>query len=93
MPHGVPELDFGGSYLMVHRADYHSVLLNKALELGIEIYKKKKVVQYDWEKPAAHTADGSTYDADLIVVADGMALSIILCLIRNSRKMFLLIPS
>lgn len=71
MPHGVPELDYGGSYLMVHRADYHSVLLQRALELGVEILKKKKVVSYDWERPSALTADGSSYDADLIVIADG----------------------
>ncbi|KAH7074932.1 hypothetical protein BKA63DRAFT_543616 [Paraphoma chrysanthemicola] len=32
MPHGVLEWDFGGSYMKVHRADYHNVLLNKAVE-------------------------------------------------------------
>lgn len=71
MSHGVPELDFGGSYLMVHRADYHSLLLEKALAVGVDVLKSKKVTEYDWEKPGVHTADGSSYDADLIVVADG----------------------
>ena len=71
MPHGVPELDFGGSYLMVHRADYHKVLLERALKLGVEIRSSSKVDGYDWDAPAAVLEDGSRVSGDLLIVADG----------------------
>ncbi|KAK4032113.1 hypothetical protein C8A01DRAFT_20779 [Parachaetomium inaequale] len=71
MPHGVPELDFGGSYLMVHRADYHTVLLERALELGVVIRAGNRVEDYDWDVPAAILQGGETVRGDLVVVADG----------------------
>jgi salicylate hydroxylase len=73
MPHGVPELDFGGSYLMVHRADYHAVLLERALELGVVIRAGNRVEGYDWDAPAAILQGGETVRGDLVVVADGKA--------------------
>ncbi len=73
MPHGVPELDFGGSYLMVHRADYHTVLLERALELGVVIRAGNRVEDYDWDVPAAILQGGETVRGDLVVVADGKA--------------------
>ncbi|RFU32114.1 hypothetical protein B7463_g4229, partial [Scytalidium lignicola] len=72
MPHGIPEWDFGGSYLMVHRADYHSVLLEKAFSLGVDIRKKSKVDVYDWDKPAVKLESGEWVNGDLIIVADGV---------------------
>lgn len=74
MPHGVPEWEYGGSYLMVHRADYHAVLLERALGLGVELRPASKVVAYDWDAPAAVLEDGSRVEGDLLVVADGMSL-------------------
>lgn len=71
MPHGVPELDFGGSYLMVHRADYHSVLLDRARALGVVIRGGHRVEEYDWNAPAAIVQGGLRVPADLIVIADG----------------------
>ncbi|KIX92005.1 uncharacterized protein Z520_12276 [Fonsecaea multimorphosa CBS 102226] len=72
MSHGVPELDYGGSYLMVHRADYHSILVKRAIEIGVKIEPAKKVVAYDWDAPSLTAADGTRYEGDLIVVADGV---------------------
>ncbi|KAH7084373.1 hypothetical protein FB567DRAFT_498332 [Paraphoma chrysanthemicola] len=72
MPHGVPELAFGGSYLKVHRADYLDVILKKAIEVGVDIRKNSRVDKYDWETPSALLGDGTRVDADLIVVADGV---------------------
>ena len=71
MPHGVPEWDFGGSYLTVHRADYHSVLLDKAVTLGVDIRGASRVVDYDWGAPAAILEGGGSVRGDLIVIADG----------------------
>lgn len=72
MPHGIPEWDFGGSYLMVHRADYHAVLLAKARELGVDVQANRRVDGYDWDAPAALLSDGSLVKGDLLVVADGV---------------------
>ncbi|KAK7427366.1 hypothetical protein QQZ08_006135 [Neonectria magnoliae] len=72
MPHGVPELDFGGSYLMVHRADYHAVLLAKAAELGVVVQGNSRVDSYDFEGPTAILESGEKLDADVLVVADGV---------------------
>jgi salicylate hydroxylase len=71
MPHGIPEWDFGGSYLMIHRSDYHAVLLEKAKELGVEIRASCRVDEYDWEGPAAIVQGGLRVEGDLVVVADG----------------------
>lgn len=71
MPHGIPEWDFGGSYLMVHRADYHSILLDKAVQVGVVVRPSSRVTEYDWTQPAAVLSDGSKEAADLVVVADG----------------------
>ncbi|KAI5857329.1 FAD/NAD(P)-binding domain-containing protein [Durotheca rogersii] len=72
MPHGVPEWDFGGSYLMVHRADYHAVLLEKAKSLNVDIRGGSKVDDYDLDAPAAILEGGVCVKGDLIVVADGV---------------------
>ncbi|ERT02257.1 salicylate hydroxylase [Sporothrix schenckii 1099-18] len=72
MPHGIPEWDFGGSYLMVHRADYHAVLLAKARELGVDVQASRRVDGYDWDAPAAILSDGTAVQGDLLVVADGV---------------------
>lgn len=85
MPHGIPEWDFGGSYLKVHRADYHDVLLKKAFELGVDIQKNSKVTGYDWEGPVALLSDGRRVEGDLIVVADGRSILLdIWCMIYSS---------
>lgn len=72
MSHGIPELDFGGSYLMIHRVDYHSTLLEKAKSLGVVIRNGSQVKTYNWETPAAFLPDGEVVEADLLVIADGM---------------------
>ena len=74
MPHGIPEWDFGGSYLMVHRADYHEVLLQKAIELGADVRKNSKVDEYDWYKPAVQLQNGEWVHGDVIIAADGERL-------------------
>lgn len=73
MPHGIPEWDFGGSYLMVHRADYHAVLLEKAIAVGVDIRKNSKVNEFLWDLPAVRLHTGEQISGDLIVAADGMS--------------------
>ena len=81
MSHGVPEWDFGGSYLMVHRADYHALLLEKAISLDIDVRKNSRVDEWLWNVPAVRQANGEQLEGDLLVVADGMHVSIL-----NVRK-------
>lgn len=69
--HGIPEWNSGGSYLMVHRADYHAILLAKAIELGIDVRKNSKVDEYHWDIPALRLHTGEEIQGDLIVAADG----------------------
>lgn len=71
MSHGIPEWDFGGSYLMAHRADYHAVLLEKALELQIDVRKDSRVDEYFWDLPAVKLQTGEQIDGDLLIAADG----------------------
>lgn len=71
MPHGTPEWDFGGSYLMVHRADYHRTLLEKTLESQVDVRKDSKVVEYNWDSPAVKLQNGTWVYADVLIVADG----------------------
>ncbi|KAL6249700.1 hypothetical protein RBB50_003555 [Rhinocladiella similis] len=72
MSHGIPEWDFGGSYLMAHRADYHAVLLEKALELQIDVRKDSRVDEYFWDLPAVKLQTGEQIDGDLLIAADGV---------------------
>ncbi|KAF2095556.1 FAD/NAD(P)-binding domain-containing protein [Rhizodiscina lignyota] len=72
MPHGIPEWDFGGCYLMVHRADYHAVLLQRAFDLGVEIRKSSRVDEYDFDAPAVTLQTGERVEGDVIIVADGV---------------------
>lgn len=71
MSHGIPEWDFGGSYLMAHRADYHAVLLQKALELQIDVRKGSRVEEYFWDLPAVKLQTGEQVHGDLLIAADG----------------------
>ncbi len=76
MPHGIPEWDFGGSYLMVHRADYHAVLLQKARDLGVNVRPDSRVVKYDWEAPAVEIKSGARIEGDVLIIADGRSCQV-----------------
>ena len=62
---------FGAPYHVIHRADFHSALYRRALDLGIEIVLGSKVVDYHAQISSITLADGSLLEADLIVAADG----------------------
>lgn len=71
MSHGVPEGDFEDSYLVVYRADDHSMLLEKAKPLSVEIRGSSRVDDYNWEVPVAILGNGTRVNGGFIVVADG----------------------
>lgn len=55
----------------IHRADYHRVLLDEALRLGVTIRLDSNVQSADFESPSVTLDTGASIDADVVVVADG----------------------
>ena len=56
----------------IHRADYHRVLLNEALRLGVTLQLGSNVQTVDFESPSATLDTGSSISADVVIVADGL---------------------
>ncbi|KAI5960431.1 uncharacterized protein KGF55_004723 [Candida pseudojiufengensis] len=63
---------YQGQYLHIHRADYHSILVNRAHELGVEVYLDSKVIDIDFKKTTVTTENGVTHGGDIIVGYDGV---------------------
>jgi salicylate hydroxylase len=59
-------------YLHIHRADYHRILVEEARRLGVEIRLKSHVAGVDFTKPAVQFGDGTEFEADLVIGADGL---------------------
>ncbi|MCJ1379827.1 hypothetical protein MMC17_002930 [Xylographa soralifera] len=55
-----------------HRGDYHEEFLRAVREKGVEITMGKTVVEYDEFRPAVKMESGETFEADVIVAADGI---------------------
>ncbi|KAH8899860.1 FAD/NAD(P)-binding domain-containing protein [Thozetella sp. PMI_491] len=69
---------FGFPYYYIHRVDLQHSLIKKAIELGAEIINSSEVVHYSHKKDTLEKylevvtcADGRSFEADLIVAADG----------------------
>ena len=62
---------FGAPYYVVHRAHLHESMQTLARELGVRILTASKVLDIDMEVPSLTLQDGSTFEGDLIVAADG----------------------
>ncbi len=58
---------------VIHRADYHTVLLNEALRLGADLRKNSEVVDGDFSPPKPYVLlqTGEKVEGDVIVGADG----------------------
>ncbi|CAG8891135.1 unnamed protein product [Penicillium egyptiacum] len=63
---------FGSPYYVIHRANFHSALHKRALDLGVTVKVASRVVRYNVEGPRIVLANGETASADLIVAADGV---------------------
>ena len=61
--------NFGSPFYVVHRADFHTALHQRATELGVKLRLNSKVVKYG--ASSAFLEDGSVVRGDLIVGADG----------------------
>ncbi|GAB1215855.1 hypothetical protein ATERTT37_005053 [Aspergillus terreus] len=63
---------FDAPYYVIHRADFHSAMYRRARDAGVQVKLASRVIDYDPQMPSIKLADGSSYEADLIVAADGI---------------------
>ncbi|KPI37152.1 3-hydroxybenzoate 6-hydroxylase 1 [Cyphellophora attinorum] len=59
-------------WLVIHRADYHKVLMDEAQRLGAEIVLNAKVSNIDLYSGLVSVEDGTLYTSDVVVGADGL---------------------
>ncbi|OAG34856.1 hypothetical protein AYO21_10961 [Fonsecaea monophora] len=66
--------EFNGPWFVIHRADYHSVLLDEVSRLGGKLQLNAEVVDVkaSAEKPKVVLRTGEVIDADVVVGADGL---------------------
>jgi salicylate hydroxylase len=66
------EQRYGAPYLHIHRADYHSILVDEARRLGVTIKLDCHVEGIDFEKAAIRLSGQLEFEADVILGADGL---------------------
>jgi salicylate hydroxylase len=66
---------FGAPYYVIHRANFHTALYRRTLDLGVAVKLASRVVEYDVERTGIVLESGDWKEADLIVAADGSWLS------------------
>ncbi|NVK56243.1 MAG: FAD-dependent monooxygenase [Alteromonadaceae bacterium] len=73
---------YNAAYVYIHRADLHTILVNAAERNGAKIYLNKSLetVNTETDKAQVEFADGTTFDADLVIGADGLK--------SNTRHLF-----
>lgn len=62
---------YGAPYYVVHRAHLHNALYEQAEALGVKMRLNSKVDEYDAETATITLSDGSVFQGDLVVAADG----------------------
>ncbi|KKA22978.1 Uncharacterized protein T310_2992 [Rasamsonia emersonii CBS 393.64] len=63
---------YHAAYYVIHRADFHTALYRRAIDLGVTVRLDSRVVDYDANRPSVTFQDGTSVSADLIVAADGV---------------------
>ncbi|MCJ1400746.1 hypothetical protein MMC11_003954 [Xylographa trunciseda] len=63
---------YGAPYLVIHRADFHAVLVEAAQKEGVQIQLGSSVTSIDFTTPRVHVRDKPSVDADIIIGADGL---------------------
>jgi salicylate hydroxylase len=70
---------FHAPYYVIHRADFHTALHRRALDLGVSIKLASRVTEYNPQSPSIFLESGTTVSADLIVAADGSFFFVTIC--------------
>ena len=60
-------------YYVVHRAHLHTALYEQAAALGVKTRLNSKVARYDAETATINLTDGTVFQGDLVVAADGQS--------------------
>lgn len=67
---------YGAPYLVAHRSDLHSILVERARELGVELVNGVTVTGVTTDgvssRATTSTVDGRRFESDLMVAADGL---------------------
>ncbi|KAH9215624.1 salicylate hydroxylase [Leptodontidium sp. 2 PMI_412] len=76
-PHGHTDLynvreRFGAPYWQIFRPAYHTILMQAALRLGVDLRKGCEVQKYLPEEGAVVLSDGTKVRGDLVIAADGV---------------------
>ena len=67
-----PEVDNGlMPHLVIHRADLHKVLCDKAKSLGVTVRLSSEIAKIDFAVPSVELTTGEVLSADVILGADG----------------------
>ncbi|EAW12904.1 putative salicylate hydroxylase [Aspergillus clavatus NRRL 1] len=64
--------EYGAPWVVIHRADYHQILLDQAQSLGVEIRLDAAVERVDVEETAVVLVGGEVIAGDVIIGADGL---------------------
>jgi salicylate hydroxylase len=59
------------AFRVIHRQDYHAILLEEAQRLGAEIKLNSDVVKLNFDRTEVILSDGQVLKGDVIVGADG----------------------
>lgn len=66
-----------GQQVVVHRADLHNALIEKAMALeNVQVRVNSTVTRVQFDPPAVTLADGTMVQADVVLAADGIKSSI-----------------
>ncbi|KAJ5137138.1 hypothetical protein N7448_005692 [Penicillium atrosanguineum] len=63
--------EFGAPWILIHRVDYHRILLDEAIHLGAVLVLGAEVEIVSVEPPEVILADGTKLSADILIGADG----------------------
>ncbi|KAF2091132.1 FAD/NAD(P)-binding domain-containing protein [Saccharata proteae CBS 121410] len=68
--------DLGLPWVVIHRADYHEILVNEAKALGVDVRLGVEVEKIDFESTTLHVKGEDDIKGDVMVGADGLWSSI-----------------
>ncbi|KPM42900.1 hypothetical protein AK830_g3613 [Neonectria ditissima] len=63
---------YGAPYWQVYRPDYHTVLLDAAIAVGVKVRKGQMVVEYNPEEASVVLESGEIVSGDLVIASDGV---------------------
>lgn len=86
---GAHESRYGQSYLHVHRADLHNILLQAVRNAGVTIYLNHPIESYEQDNGTAFaTARGKTFSGDILIGADGIKSKIRLQMLGPEKNTY-----